>query len=64
MISRDHFEWTEELKNWFGDRMDESATGAVTVPSHLYTKYRKLAENPLIPNHEIKSILIRRCYTN
>ena len=57
-----HFEMTEELKTWFGDRMTESHTGRVIVPSHLYKKYKKLAQNEEIKNHDIRTILIENCY--
>lgn len=53
---------TEEQKKWFGDRMSESHTGRVLVPTYLCTKFRKITDNENLSNEEIKSFLIDHCY--
>ncbi len=52
---------TKEQKLWFGNRMDESQSGRVLVPTYLYDKFRKLT-NTEYENHMIKSYLIDYCY--
>jgi hypothetical protein len=47
---------------WFGDRMHESHTGRVLVPSHCYAKFRKLADNEFLSNQQIKDWLIDNVY--
>jgi hypothetical protein len=59
-----NFKLTDEQKDWFAERMDENASGRVLVPSYLYTKFRKLAENEFISNSDIKNYLIECCYNN
>lgn len=51
-------ELTKEQINWFGDRMDENSKGAVLVPSYLYKKFRKIADNEFLSNDQIKTYLI------
>lgn len=53
---------TEEQKSWFGDRMHESSTGRVIVPSYLYNKFRKIVGNELLSNDRVKSWLISNVY--
>jgi hypothetical protein len=48
---------------WFGDRMHESHTGRVIVPSHCYVKFRKITDNEFISNQEIKDWLITNVYS-
>jgi hypothetical protein len=57
------FELNEEQKSWFGNRLNEGATGRVAVPSHLYPKFREIYGNELLSKNEIKSYLLRHCYT-
>jgi hypothetical protein len=56
------FQLTEQQKDWFGERMRESRSGRVIIPTYLFDKYRKLADDPTIPNHKVKCILIDQCY--
>ena len=56
------FRLTEEQKDWFGERISESRTGRVIVPSYLCDKYRKLSDRPDLSNEAVKSILIDECY--
>lgn len=53
---------TKEQKEWFGNRMDESQTGRVRVPTYLYDKFRKITANEFYTNSQIKSWLIEHCY--
>ncbi len=53
---------TDEEKNWFGDRMHESSTGRVIVPSYLITKFRKLVGDENLDKLHIKTWLITNCY--
>jgi hypothetical protein len=53
---------TEEQKVWFGNRMTESPTGRIIVPTRLYDKFRKITDNEFLKNHEIKCWLIDNCY--
>lgn len=56
------FKLTEDEKDWFGNRMSEGESGAVTVPTHLLNKLRKLTNQPNISNQVAKSYLIDKCY--
>lgn len=56
------YKLTNEQRQWFGDRMDESHTGRVIVPSHLYKKFRKIVDNEFLSNEQIKDYLIEYCY--
>jgi hypothetical protein len=47
---------------WFGDRMDEGASGAVKVPTRLYDKFRKITGLEYVKNGEIKTFLIDHAY--
>ena len=58
----EYVELTQEQKDWFANRMDESATGCVKVPAYLYSKFRKIADNECILNATIKTVLIDECY--
>lgn len=58
----DEYDLTKEQKAWFGDRMTESHTGRVLIPSYLYKKFRKVVDNECVPNDEIKDYLIKHCY--
>lgn len=62
MLRNDVEYLTEEQKNWFGNRMDESHTGRVLVPSRLYAKFRKITGREHLQNHVIKCWLIDNCY--
>ena len=53
---------TEDQITWFGDRMTESHTGRVLVPSHLYTKFKKIADNEFLSKDRIKNYLIDEVY--
>lgn len=53
---------SNEQKEWFAQRMTESRSGNVLVPSHLINKYKKLAGDTTIPSWEVKSTLIDQCY--
>lgn len=53
---------TDEEISWFGNRMDEGATGAVKVPTRLYEKFRKITGIASAKNHEIKTFLIDNAY--
>lgn len=55
---------TREQKIWFLERMDESETGRVIVPTRLCDKLRKLADDPEITNFECKSYLIDNIYND
>ncbi len=59
-----NFVLTEDQKDWFGNRMDESHTGRVIVPSYLYKKFRKIADNDFLSNEDIKCYLIDKCYNS
>ena len=48
--------------DWFRDRVHESHTGRVLVPSHCYTKFRELVDNEFLSNQQIKSWLIDNVY--
>lgn len=61
MINPD-FKLTEDQKDWFGNRMTEGSTGSIKVPTHLYNKFRKIYENDLTSNEDIKTYLIDNCY--
>ena len=47
---------------WFGNRINESHTGRVLIPSHCYAKFRKITDNEFISNQEIKDWLIDNVY--
>lgn len=51
-----------EERSYFGNRMTESSTGAVQVPTRLYEKFRNITGLGFAKNHEIKEFLIRNCY--
>lgn len=53
---------TEDQKDWFGNRMDESSTGRVLVPTRLYKKFRDATGVSNATNHEIKCWLIDNVY--
>ncbi len=53
---------TDEEKIWFGNRMYESSTGRVIVPSYLITKFRKLVGDEHLDKLHIKNWLIDNCY--
>lgn len=56
------FELTYQEKQWFGDRLHESHTGRVLVPSHCYKKFKKIADNEFLSNEDIKNWLIDNVY--
>ena len=56
------FKLTEDQKDWFGNRMDENQSGRVLVPTRLYKKFRIIADNEFISNHDIKAYLIDHVY--
>lgn len=56
------YQLSDEEKDWFGDRMTETASGVVQVPSHLYKKFRKIQDNEFISNENIKCWLIDNVY--
>lgn len=58
------FKLTREQFDWFGDRMTESHTGRVLVPSHCYSKFRKIIDNEFISNGDIKCYLIDNVYNH
>tara|TARA_R110000851_G_scaffold22894_1_gene67562 strand:- start:872 stop:1066 length:195 start_codon:yes stop_codon:yes gene_type:complete len=64
MLTYLQLQLTEQEKNWFADRMSESGTGRVLIPSNLYHKVRKMADNPFLDNSQIKTFLINECYNN
>ena len=49
---------------WFGNRMHESHTGRVLIPSHCYAKFRKIIDNEFISNQDIKDWLIDNVYSD
>lgn len=53
---------SQEEIEWFGDRMNEGASGAVRVPTRLYDKFRKITGLDYAKNHEIKEFLITNAY--
>ena len=55
---------TEDQKEWFGDRMDESAAGRVLIPTRLYDKFRKIQDNEFLGNELIKCYLIDNVYNS
>lgn len=48
----------KEQAEWFDERMSESYTGRVIVPTHLCNKFRRITERPDLDNHTIKRWLI------
>ena len=58
------FRLTESEKDWFAERMDETQSGRVQVPSNLYKRFKRLVGNDSVPNHEIKCHLIDYCYNS
>jgi hypothetical protein len=62
MVLHDPNMLTKEQKEWFGNRMDETQSGRVIVPSYLFEKFRKITGRPELQNHTIKSWLIDYCY--
>ena len=58
------FYLTEEQVIWFGDRMTESSTGRVLIPTRLYDKFRKITNNELLTNITIKCWLIDNIYNS
>ncbi|AUR86202.1 hypothetical protein NVP1083O_56 [Vibrio phage 1.083.O._10N.286.52.B9] len=55
---------TEQQKEWFGDRITESHTGRVLIPTYLYTKFKKIVGNEFLINQHIKSWLIDNVYNS
>ncbi len=55
---------SNEQKEWFGERMDESATGRVIVPKYLLTKLKKIADNDSITDLQAKTWLIDNVYNS
>ena len=48
--------------NWFGDRITESHSGRVLIPSHCYTKFRRIIGDEFLTNIEVKCWLIDNIY--
>lgn len=63
MITND-FKLTRSEWDWFGDRMTETRSGRVTVPSHCYNKFRKIIDNEFLSNQHIKDWLIDNVYNS
>lgn len=57
-----YFELTKEQADWFDQRMKESESGRVIVPTRLCEKFRKLSGDPYLSNIEIKTYLISTVY--
>lgn len=55
---------TDEQKRWFGDRISESQTGRVLIPSYLYAKFKKITVNEHLDNESIKCWLIDNVYND
>lgn len=55
---------TDDQKHWFGDRISESQTGRVLVPSYLYAKFKKIVGNENLDNESIKCWLIDNVYND
>ena len=53
---------TKEQKEWFSDRMEESHTGRLLIPSYLYAKFRKIVEEPDLSNIDIFVYFRDYCY--
>ena len=62
MISLSKSDFLPSQLDWFGDRISESQSGRVLIPSHCYAKFRKITDNELISNREIKVWLIDNIY--
>lgn len=58
----DQFKLTPVQIDWFGNRLHESASGKVIVPSHCYKKFKKIADNEFLSNQDIKTWLIDNVY--
>ena len=58
------FKLTREQFEWFGNRMTESHTGRVLVPSHCYNKFRKICDDEYLSNGDIKCYLIDHVYNH
>lgn len=55
---------SKQQKVWFADRMDESHTGRVLIPSRLYDKFRKINGGQFreLSKVTIQCYLIDFCY--
>lgn len=58
------FHLTEDQMYWFSERLRESSTGRVIVPSHCYVKFKRVVENDYLSNEQIKCWLIDNVYNN
>lgn len=53
---------TVDEKEWFGERMYESITGRIMMPSYLYKKFKKITGLNKASNMCIKCYLIDEVY--
>lgn len=53
---------TPEQKDWFGERLNETASGQVTAPSYLVKKFRKIVGDEELSSMAIRCYLIDYCY--